>query len=125
MCNGFWNKEKDLCSMKIQTIIQMKKTITFLLVAFILSLFVPTLSYAINEKKVEETTSVVPAEAQKLISRLEEIKAMDKTTLTKPEKRKLRKEVRKINKNLRVVNGGIYVSVGAIILVALLLVILL
>ena len=111
--------------MKIQTIIQMKKTITFLLVTFILSLFVPTLSYAINEKKVEETTSVVPAEAQKLISRLEEIKAMDKTTLTKPEKQQLRKEVRKINKNLRVVNGGIYVSVGAIILVALLLVILL
>lgn len=103
----------------------MKKTIKFLLVTSLLSLFAPILSYATNEKEVVETTVVVPAEAQKLISRLEEIKAMDKSTLTKPEKKKLRKEVRTINKSLRVVNGGIYVSVGAIILVALLLVILL
>jgi len=62
------------------------------------------------------------AEAQRLISRLEEIKAMNRSTMTKSERRALRKEVRATEKRL---SGGVYLSVGAVIIILLLLILLL
>ena len=62
-------------------------------------------------------------EAQKLISRLEEIKGMDKVNMTRSEKRALRKEVRASEKRLNS-SGGIYLSVGAVIIIILLLILL-
>lgn len=64
------------------------------------------------------------AEAQKLINRLEEIKAKDKSSMTRSEKRALRKEVKAIQKAMDS-NGGVYLSVGAVILIIVLLIILL
>lgn len=61
--------------------------------------------------------------ANKLMNRLEEIKAMDKTSLSGQEKRTLRKEVRAIKKATD--NGGVYLSVGAVIIIILLLILLL
>jgi hypothetical protein len=63
--------------------------------------------------------------ASQLKNRLEEIKAMDKTHLTHAEKKALRREVREIKKELAVMSGGVYLSVGAILLIALLLILLL
>lgn len=60
-----------------------------------------------------------------LMQRLEEIKGMDKSELTRLEKKSLRKEVKDIKKEMSVNNGGIYLSVGAIIIVILLLILLL
>lgn len=60
-----------------------------------------------------------------LISRLNEIKEMDKSHMSGAEKKLLRKEVKAINKDLVRSNGGIYLSVGAILLIILLLIILL
>lgn len=65
------------------------------------------------------------AQATQLKNRLEEIKALDKTNLTHAEKRALRREVREIKKELAVVSGGVYLSIGAILLIALLLILLL
>jgi len=81
----------------------------------------------------EPTSSVVAtppkpaesAEAQALLLRLDEINAMDKTTLNAAEKKNLRKEAKTIKHKLREVGGGVYLSVGAIIIIALLLIILL
>jgi hypothetical protein len=50
---------------------------------------------------------------------------MDMTELKASEKKNLRKEVRSIKRELREVSGGVYLSVGAILLIALLLIILL
>lgn len=61
------------------------------------------------------------AEAQKLINRLEEIKAMDKSKLSRAERRALKKEVRAAKKRLES-SGGIYLSVGVIIVIILLLI---
>ena len=69
--------------------------------------------------KVENSSS------QQLMQRLEEIKGMDKSELTRLEKKSLRKEVKDIKKEMSVNNGGIYLSVGAIIIVILLLILLL
>jgi hypothetical protein len=64
------------------------------------------------------------AYATTLKNRLEEIKAMDKTELSSTEKRALRKEVRSIKKELAAVSGGVYLSIGAIILIVLLIILL-
>src|SRR5204862_5342667 len=61
------------------------------------------------------------AEAQKLINRLEEIKAMDKSKLTRAERRALKKEVRAARKRLES-SGGVYLSVGVLIVIILLLI---
>jgi len=65
------------------------------------------------------------AASQVLISRLDEIKAMDKTNMSAADKKELRKEVKSIRKTLRYEHGGIYLSLGAIIIIVLLLIILL
>lgn len=62
------------------------------------------------------------ARANELLYRLDEIKAMDKSKLTAPEKKQLRKEVRSTKKELNELGGGLYISVGAIIVILLLLV---
>lgn len=65
------------------------------------------------------------AKAEVLIKRLEEIKAMDKSNLTRVEKRALRKEVKEIKSTLKASGQGVYLSVGAIIIIILLLILLL
>jgi len=63
--------------------------------------------------------------AQQLLQRLEEIKSMNKSELTRLEKKNLQKEVRGIKKEMRNGNRGVYLSVGAIIIIVLLLILLL
>lgn len=75
-------------------------------------------------KSTAKPVELNAADAQKLISRLEEIKAMDKDHMTKSEKRALRNEVKAANATLRS-GGGVYLSVGAVIIIILLLIILL
>jgi len=62
---------------------------------------------------------------QQLMQRLEVIKGMNKSELTGSEKKNLRKEVRGIKKEMKEIKGGVYLSVGAIIIVILLLILLL
>ncbi len=62
---------------------------------------------------------------QQLTQRLEEIRSMDKSGLTRMEKKNMRKEVREMKKEMKALSGGIYLSVGAIIIVILLLILLL
>lgn len=69
-------------------------------------------------------TKEMPVKVKIMLNRLDEIKAMDKTSLSSVEKRALRKEVRAINSDLRTTGNGIYLSVGAIIIIILLLILL-
>jgi hypothetical protein len=101
--------------------IKMKKLIMSMVVAMLLLPFVPAQSK--NLPEVASTSSPADAAAAKvLLDRLSEIDAMDKSTLKSSEKRALRKEVRAIKNDL---NGGVYLSVGAIILIIILLIVLL
>lgn len=88
--------------------------------------FIPTeLKAETNAVSIEKSKKVESAEAKVLINRLNEIKAMDKSNMTSSEKRQLRKEVRTLKTNLAGLSGGVYLSVGAIILIVLLLILLL
>jgi len=102
-----------------------------------LLLFIPTQLKATTEK-VNEVSLVASAEAtveNSYMSRLEEIKAMDISSMSRAEKNELRSEVRAIktdmdeqnNKDAKTATneGGIYISVGGAILILILLIILL
>ena len=105
----------------------MKKSNLFL-VMMLLSLSIAPGTIIAAEKNATEiaaTTKEMPAEVKTMLNRLEEIKAMDKSSMTSVEKKELRVEVRTIKAELRSTNNGVYLSVGAIIIIILLLIILL
>ncbi|MGD0342791.1 MAG: hypothetical protein ABSA76_13895 [Bacteroidales bacterium] len=106
----------------------MKKIILCLMVTCLSLTLLPLQSNATTIAKPSSSVTTNPAEsaeAKTLLLRLDEIKAMDKSELKSSEKKNLRKEVKSINHKLREISGGVYLSVGAIILIVLLLVILL
>lgn len=73
------------------------------------------------------TTAPVEAtmdpEVQRMVNRLEELKAMDTKNMPRSEKRKYAKEVKHIQKKLNAVGGGVYISAGALILIIVLLIV--
>lgn len=79
---------------------------------------VPVSNKTTSEKAVDPKVAV-------LMQRLSEIKAMDRTEMTSLERKNLRKEVKEIKSEMKVISGGVYLSVGAIIIVILLLILLL
>ena len=104
------------------------KKFTFYLMMMVLSLSAfPTTILAAEKAPttVTNTTKEVPAEVKVLLNRLDEIKAMDKSSMKSSEKKALRKEVRAIKSELAATGNGIYFSVGAIIIIILLLILLL
>jgi len=59
---------------------------------------------------------------QQMKDRTEAIKAMDKSQLTKAERKELRAELKAMKKEARAVTG-VYISIGALIIIILLLII--
>jgi glutaredoxin 2 len=74
---------------------------------------------------VGDNPKEIPADVKVMLNRLDEIKKIDKSSLKSLEKKALRKEVRDIKANLRASGNGVYLSIGAILLIVLLLIILL
>lgn len=107
----------------------MKKFTGSLMTAFLLFVFMPASVTAATEQIATTasatTATVESAEANALLARLAEIKAMDKSNMSFSEKRKLRKETRAIKGELKALGGGVYLSAGAIIIIVLLLILLL
>lgn len=60
-----------------------------------------------------------------IVSRVNEIQNMDKTTLTDNNKAELRKELRQMKKQAAGLDKRVYLSVGAIIIIILLLILIL
>ncbi|TBX68398.1 hypothetical protein EZL74_08790 [Flavobacterium silvisoli] len=105
------------------------KTISKLRMAVVLaSLACTTPTFASTVVPVNSEISHTPSEEAKtevLLNRLNEIKAMDKSNLTREEKKALRKEVKEIKATMKATGGGVYLSVGAIIIIILLLILIL
>jgi hypothetical protein len=105
----------------------MKKLPIYLMMIILSLNFFPT-QLSAKEKNPTEISSNPKdpsPEVKIMLDRLEEIKAMDKSAMTRVEKKELRKEVRAIKANLQSTGKGVYLSVGAIIIVVLLLILLL
>lgn len=114
----------------------MKKNIkqlilTFMLAAFTIGSFAATANDGKNQNDVNIAVSKM-TEAQKearfeeIKTRVEAIKEMDKSTLTKAERKDLKNELRSMNKESKALGrGGIYISFAGLIIIILLLIIIL
>lgn len=105
----------------------MRKSVLLLMMSLMSLTFAPT--YANNgiSDPVKNTNNdpAVAARVEVLMDRLEEIKEMDKSEMSRSEKKALRKEVRSIKSELASTGNGVYLSIGAIIIIILLLILLL
>lgn len=103
----------------------MKKFLYALALVFTLGISANT-AFAAN--KTETKTEMTPEQKvqfDKIVNRVEEIRKMDKSNLTRAEKRALRSELRQMKEQARAMSGGVYLSVGAIIIIILLLILIL
>jgi hypothetical protein len=105
----------------------MKKFTSFLLVSLLALTLIPAQLKAGSESAPSPGTTsktTESPEAKILMERLNEIKALDKSTLNSLEKKELCKEVLSAKKQLKELSGGVYISIGAIIIIILLLILL-
>ena len=105
----------------------MKKITLYLIATCLLLSFNPLQSKAATTDPPASIIVVKPevsAEAKALLLRLDEINTMDKTNLKSAEKKNLRMEVRVIERQLNGLSDGLYLSIGAIIILLLLIILL-
>ncbi|MES2863452.1 MAG: hypothetical protein V4666_04985 [Bacteroidota bacterium] len=102
----------------------MKKLSIYLMLLLLSVNIIPTSAYAevSHTSSIKNSPKEIPAEAKVLIDRLKEIRKMDKSEMTRAEKKELRKEVKAIKTTLNTSYNGVYISVGAIIIIILLLI---
>ena len=104
----------------------MKKITFYLMVATLSLTFQPLQSSAATTSETAPISKPMSeTEAKTLELRLNEINVLDKSSLTRSEKKALRGEVKTIENQLRSGGGGVYLSIGALIIIILLLIILL
>src|SRR5437870_3965962 len=105
----------------------MKKLTLCIMATFLSLTFIPTqlIAGASASSSMSSTKSAESAQAHALLARLSAIKAMDKSKLSSSEKKDLRNEVRSTRQQLENIGDGIYLSLGAIIVIVLILILLL
>jgi hypothetical protein len=106
----------------------MKKLFACIMIVSTLVTFNPIQSMAATESTPTSTPAPSAANVAKvtvMVNRLNEIKAMDKSSMSSSEKKALRKEVRVIKREIQRSGGGVYLSVGALLLIIILLIVLL
>lgn len=103
----------------------MKKFIYSLVLVFTLAVSATNVSAADKKEPKTEMTAEQKVQFDKIVNRVEEIRNMDKSNLTRDEKKALRKELREMKDKARAMSGGVYLSVGAIIIIILLLILIL
>jgi hypothetical protein len=78
-----------------------------------------------KERVADMTDEQKAARIEEITTRVNEIKDMNKSSLTKADRKALKKELKEMNKEARVIKGGVYLSVGAIIIIILVLILIL
>ena len=99
----------------------MKKRIYFLALAFMLMLSAPSVM-AKDAKSKPDMTENQKARLVEITRRAEEIKSMDRSELNREERKALRNELQEMKKEAKAMSGGVYLSVGAIIIILLVLI---
>jgi hypothetical protein len=106
----------------------MKKRFFYFLATLLFALCTITANASSDTKAIKEKIEGM-SDAQKqerieeIHQRVEQIKAIDKSQLTKAERKEIKDELKDMNKEAKLLRGGIYLSIGAIIIIILLLII--
>jgi hypothetical protein len=105
----------------------MKKLMFSFMAAIMLCAAMPVQIQAAENRAIPSTPRNAPAtaETRAMEARLYEIRDMNISAMGKAEKKQLRNEVKAIKSDLKAAGQGVYLSVGAIILIVLLLILLL
>ena len=115
---------KILKERNLSKLIEMKKIFPVLILACLSLTFLPQSSFAVSvDPPVVNTTTPTPT-TNALLLRLNEIKNMDRSKLSSSEKKTLRKEVRTMKREA-MKSGGVFLTVGALLIVIVLLILLL
>lgn len=106
------------------------KKVAILLVIFCSLVASSSLSASKNPDNILiATNNEVPidsaAQIKLLEERLAEINDLDKSALSRSEKKALKNEVKEIKSKMKALGGGVYISAGALIVILILLIILL
>lgn len=75
--------------------------------------------------KTEMSDEQKTARLEEIKTRVEVIKATDKSTLSRSERKAMKKELKEMNREAKAMRGGVYLSVGAIVIIILLLILIL
>lgn len=103
----------------------MKKLKPYLIATLFIFLLSFTNTFA-KEKNIKPAlTDSQKARIEVITKRIEEIKNIDRSKLSAQERKNLRNELIEMKKELKISNGGVYLSVGAIIIILLILILLL
>ena len=102
----------------------MKKKIYFLATALMLMLASPSVM-AKDAKSKPDMTERQKARIEEISRRVEEIKNINRSELTRQDRKDLRNELLDMKKEAKAMSGGVFLSVGAIIIIILLLILLL
>lgn len=81
-------------------------------------------SAASNKKDKEELSPEQKERLSEIEVRVEEIKAMDFSEMSKEERKEVKNELKDMKVEAKQMGGGVYLSVGAIIIILLLLILL-
>jgi hypothetical protein len=95
-----------------------------MLITFVPASYAATGTDPVKERVANMTNDEKKARAEEIKRRVYEIRDMDKSELSREERKELRKELRAMKKEARAIQG-IYLSVGAIIIIILLLILIL
>jgi hypothetical protein len=95
-------------------------------IAFSFMMLLSTVNIASAKDKGDKAlTAEQQVKLEQLTNRVEQIRSMDKSTLSRTEKRALRTELKQMKKEANAIsNGGIYLSVTALLVIIILLLIL-
>lgn len=102
----------------------MKKQIYLLSAILCLSLIAPVAMAKDAKSKPEMTASQI-ARVEVIQQRVEEIRDLDKSELNREERKQLRNELQELKREVKSMGGGVYLSVGAIIIILLVLILIL
>src|SRR6476620_6304029 len=107
----------------------MKKKIFYSVITFLFAISAITANASSDIKAIKErmagmTEAQKEERIQQIKQRVEEVKAMDKSQLSKIERKDIRNELKNMNKEVKASGrgGGIYISLGAILVILLILV---
>lgn len=106
----------------------MRKLTLCIMTTLLLLSFIPTplkASVATDPAPGTAAKKMESTEAAAIHTRLDEIRAMDKSDMSFSEKKQLRKEKRSLKSQSRKLSGGVYVSAGAVIIILIILLLIL
>lgn len=109
----------------------MKNKILLLAILLMCTFSTVNVNAAINKKDLKAKVAAMTEEQkeariQQIKDRVEEIKQMDKSELSKADRKQLKQELRDMNKEAKALgSGGVYISLAGLVIIILLLILIL